>query len=121
MALPPAEQLLASAVQYLIQGEEQDAAILLLFCDVAYNPLIDSSIALLLSGPRLAYDALEIDGWGDGWNGRIATGKRAAVQQAFEAVTPHGWIFSGFEVRVQLVDLDPNWRAELQEIAHVRA
>lgn len=37
MDLPPADQLLASAVQYLIQGDEKDAALVLLHCEAEYG------------------------------------------------------------------------------------
>jgi hypothetical protein len=33
--LPPADQLLASAIHYLIQGDEKDAALVLFFCEAA--------------------------------------------------------------------------------------
>jgi hypothetical protein len=37
MDLPPAEQLLASAIQFLIQGDEKDAALVLSFCEASYT------------------------------------------------------------------------------------
>lgn len=136
MSLPPPEQLLASAIQYLIQGDEHDAALLLLFCDVEYSndawlyeaeynqnaelsliPYTPPPLQLQLTGPRLVYDVLVRHGW----SGTHPTGHRKAIQIAFEAVTPHGMVFSAFDVRVQMIDnLDPNWRAELQEIAQGR-
>lgn len=117
MTLPTAEQLLASAVQYLIQGGEQDAAILLLFCDAEFSSdTTEDWFKLNLTGPRMVYEALQRNGW----DGGFPVGHRASVEEAFEAVTPHDISYGGFSVRVQLVDLNPNWRAELQEIAHGR-
>jgi hypothetical protein len=138
MSLPPPEQLLASAIQYLIHGEEHDAALLLLFCDLDYAndtwryefefkanaelslaPYEPPPLQLHLTGPRVVYDALVRQGWSG--HGNFPTGHRKAVQIAFEAVTPHDMVFSEFDVRVQMIDnLDPNWRAELQEIAQGR-
>lgn len=137
MPLPSPEQLLASAIQYLIQGDEHDAALLLLFCDVDYDfgtwqyafdreahvftahDPAPPPLQVQLTGPRVVYDALEVEGRSIYDGSPIE--QRAAVQRAFEAVTPHDMPFGGFTVRVQLVEnLDPNWRAELQEIAHGR-
>lgn len=132
-SLPSAEVLLASAVQYLIQGEQHDAALLLLFCNVEYSdnmqphyhreedwlePPSVSDIELNLTGPRLVYDTLERDGWLE--DGAMAE-QREVIYQAFCAVSPHEWEFGRFRVRAQLVDnLDASWRSELTEIAHGR-
>jgi hypothetical protein len=141
MELPPAEQLLASAVQYLIQGDEKDTALVLLFCDASYTewrytPSRDKllpfqypvpgqlgGISVNLVGPRVAYDAFyrteqvfdEEQNVDYAWKP-----VESAVTRAFEAVTPPGLQCKGVEMKVQLVDIAPGWREELREIAHGR-
>lgn len=123
---PSAEHLLASAIQYLIQGQENDAALLLLFCDVCFTEDLDldpfsppkfGSVHLTLTGPRAAYDALERNAY-DNWGNESEL--HSAVWVAFTAVIPPNTQFRGFAVRTQLVEIAPNWRQELREIAHGR-
>ena len=143
MRLPPAEQLLASAIQYLIQGDEKDAALVLSFCDASYTewrylpknePLPGfprpgdlAGISVNLLGPRAAYDAFRRAEQGERISDEFDAPEFAvihpvadAVKDAFEAVTPPGLQFKGVEMKVQLVDIPPGWREELQEIAQGR-
>lgn len=125
--MPLAEQLIASAVQYLIQGEDKDAALVLLSCEAAYSFSDYDNHSRLrfsihLTGPRLAYDAYHRQ------ETRFDPSDMPysfapieyAIRDAFSAVTPAEAHLLGIEIRVQLVDIQSGWREELREIAHGR-
>src|SRR5262249_2577529 len=127
--LPSADQLLASAITYLIQGEQNGAALTLLFCEATVEPIYDNrgnfarEFRIFLVGPRLAYDAYRRteDGWDeDGGIQYTWQPVEHAVRSAFDAVAPPGTTVKDITIRVQLVDVQPGWREELQEIAHGR-
>lgn len=116
--LPSGEELLASAVRYLIDGQEEDAASVLLACSLDVWESGDTwyvgderHIALHVSavGPRSAYEIL-------------ADGRRPitlAVRRALQAVLPERTYIKHFTARAQRIniELDPEWRSELLEIA----
>jgi hypothetical protein len=106
MDLPNAENLQASAVNYLVQGDEHDAATVLLLCNIVeVSWEWQNVVAVTLIGPRATYDALYDD------EHPIAK----AVDRAFRAVYRD---FGRYSVQAQFLDtLDPNWRTELLEIA----
>ena len=56
MEPPSADQLLASAIHFLIQGEEKDARLMLLFCEAAFGPgePFNDRFSIHLVGPRAA-------------------------------------------------------------------
>lgn len=112
MELPPTDKLLASAINFLIQGEEHDAATMLLFCDADIHRQSISSgftdtVDVVLSGPRHFYDAMNDD----------STTLWDTVATAFRAVLPVPFDLRYLQVRAQLIDVDPNWREELREAA----
>src|SRR5260221_10326007 len=119
MDLPPAEKLLATAIHCLIQDEQLDAAKLLLFCEAEYTEGtgFKDQVYLNLTGPIAAYKAFVVNGPDDDGH---AYGLREEVESAFYVVTPSPYNFKGFYLRVQLVEIPPGWREELQEIAHGR-
>jgi len=112
--LPSPDVFLASAVQFLVEGGENDAATLLLSCSIQlaieqrenFNGEEWEVVNIGVFGPRAAYDGIR-DTWSD-------TGK--AIRAAFEAVLP--WDKQSFEVipRAQLVEADSGWRQELQKV-----
>ena len=113
---PSDDRLLASAAQFLVDGHDEDAASVLLACQITHWESGDTwmsgdeeirGVHFLLTGPRSAWDVLS-----DPRN--PVTVK---VRAAFEAVLPSGYYVRHFEVKVQLVDIDPDWRTELLEIA----
>jgi hypothetical protein len=113
------ERLLASAVRFLIDGQEEDAANLLLACtfetwesgDTWYSgDEVLHALHIKLSGPRAAYDALNESGNPAG----------QAIRKAVEAVIPAGTYVKHFTIHAELIDIDPNWRTELLEIARGR-
>src|SRR5260221_4642960 len=115
MDAPDAEQLLASTVNFLIQGEEHEAATLLLFCAVEIETVYHThpngglwySYAVHLMGPRQAYAILsnsEHSVWYE-------------VNSALRAVMPSQVTFDGWDIRAQLIDVEPSWREELRQIA----
>jgi hypothetical protein len=63
MDLPPAEQLLASAIQYLIQGNDTETALVMLFCDAEYGQMHRTPqdayehFTVCPVGSRIAFDA----------------------------------------------------------------
>src|SRR5258708_985502 len=122
--LPPADQLLASAIHYLIQGDEKDAALILLFCEAACPTKLvppvfsksrsDITFHVFLVGPRVAYEAF------NRWESRFEDGMsftvypiQSAVKEAFDAIAPPGSTCAGVDMRVQLIDIQPGWREEL--------
>jgi hypothetical protein len=120
---PSNDQLLASAANYLIQGDELEAAMVLLLCTLDLNTrekidehrlghakIITVSYGFDLTGPREAYDILSND------NHRLT----GLVEQALLAVVPFfdfGTTYTGMRARAQVVDIGPDWRAELLELA----
>lgn len=118
---PPSEDdvLLASAVRFLIDGGEEDAANVLLSCALHYWPSGDTwmvgdecheAIHLKLTGPRAAFDILNQD------NHPITK----SVSRALTAVLPDATYVKHFSVRMEHVAIDPGWRQELLEIARGR-
>jgi hypothetical protein len=100
---------------------------MLLFCELEYASK-DYFLHLQLRGPREVYEALEKEyGWHWVYDGEERTQEyepphpaREPIMKAFRAVLPSSVSLQSVRVRVQLVDLEPGWRQELQEIAEGR-
>jgi len=110
------DQLLASAARFLIDGNEEDAANVLLSCSLNIwesgdhcfaGDEVHSALHVKMSGPRAAYEILNDE------KNPITT----AIRNALSAVIPEDTYIRHFTVHVGLVELDPNWRSELLEIA----
>jgi hypothetical protein len=97
-------------VHYLIQGDEHEAATVLLLCEITgvsygWN---EGSCDLSAVGPRAPHDILR--------NSEHPITQ--AVENAFRAVMPEGFYLGSLSIRAQFLDsLDPNWREELRQIA----
>jgi len=114
--LPSNEKLLASAVQFLVQGEDDEAASILLACelDVQFTGNADhwTGIAIydlraVVAGPRPAYDIL---------TGDRDHPVRKAMETAIRAVTPDRTYVSDIVPRAALIDIGPDWRSEMVDI-----
>jgi len=110
------EIVLASAVRYLVDGGEEDAASVLLSCTLNFWESGDTSFAgdevysalhVKLTGPRAAYEILK----------EPKHPITKAVETAVAAVLPENTYIKHFTAHVQHVSVDPNWRQELLEIA----
>jgi hypothetical protein len=108
--------LQASAARFLIDGGEEDAASVLLSCTLRVYHSGDTwfvgdethfAMHVEVTGPRAAHDALREE------NSPI--GK--AIRNAIQAVLPADAYLKHFTVHAELVDIDPDWRSELLEIA----
>ena len=118
-ALAKTDLLLASAARFLVDGGEEDAASVLLSCsldvsDSGYSWYIDgenrSAVHVRLRGPRAAYDVLSDS------SHEIAV----QVERALSAVLPAGTCIAHVSAHAELLDIDPDWRTELLEIARGR-
>jgi hypothetical protein len=115
LEIPPAEQLHASAVAFLLDGDEEDAAGALLGCSLSAWPVgqdwdedgVQVGLRVELAGPREVYEVLR-----DG--GHPVT---VAIREAIAAVLPAYLVVDDLSVRAELVDVDPGWRRRLLEIA----
>jgi len=110
------EVLLASAVRYLIDGGEEDAASVLLSCSMDYRASGDTwcvgdevheALHIRLTGPRAAYDILKDS----------SHAITQAITDAFTAVLPEQTYIKHFTAHAELICIDQNWRNELIEIA----
>ena len=108
--------LQSSAVRFLIDGGEEDAASVLLSCTLSVYPSGDTwfvgdethfAVHVEVAGPRAAHDALQDE------NNPIGQ----AIRNAIQAVLPAEQYIKHFTVHAELVDIDPDWRNELLEIA----
>ncbi len=108
--------LQASAARFLIDGGEEDAASVLLSCTLrAYHSgdtwfvgdETHSAVHIEVTGPRSAHDTLRDE------NSPIGQ----AIRNAIQAVLPADEYIKHFTVHAELVDIDPDWRSELLEIA----
>ncbi len=108
------DQILASAVRFLIDGGEEDSANVLLSCSITFwwynNDWGVDSYRFMLKGPRAAYDIL---------NDRSHP-IRNSVERAIEAVLPVDMVMDNLLVSGELISIDPDWRSELLEIARGR-
>ena len=111
--------LLPSAAQFLIDGGEENAANVLLACQLRVWESGDtwwvgneahSALHVELTGPRVAYDALN--------DAKNPLGD--AIRKALGAVLPSDTYIKHFTARGQLVEVDPEWRSELLELARGR-
>lgn len=116
--LPEPDQLHASAVKFLIEDNDGEAASVLLACRIervyeatsGYNGS-QSLMCVNLRGPAPAYNLLK------NWYNTDTNSIARRVCAAFEALRPHGWALGGMTIRAELVELDKEWLAELAELA----
>ncbi len=111
--------LQASAARFLIDGGEEDAASLLLACELCCEDSGDSwyqgdetlwAVHITLVGPRTAYEVLR----------RPDHEVTKSIRRALEAVIPPDRYIKHFTAQAELTEIDPNWRSELLEIARGR-
>jgi len=121
------DQLIASAAQFLVEGGDEDAASLLLACSAEQievvqtdfdGPYTNYGVAVMLRGPRVAYDILKSYGaQHDKESSRLHT----SIHEAISAVLPHRhWIHS-LDIRAIIVAIEPGWHEELLEQARGRS
>lgn len=112
-AFPSDEVLHASILRFLIEGKVNDAASVLLACQIHATRFSESSwsddeVTIIIKGPRAAYDIFR----------DVSHPITKAVEEAIIAVLPFGTYFGRIIGSGQLVDnLDPNWMDELIAIA----
>lgn len=108
--------LLASAIRYLIDGGEDEAASVLLSCSLCVYNSGDTSfcgdeihyaVHIELTGPRAAFEILK----------QSENPITSAIQGAFEAILPNDRYIKHFTAHAELTNIDPYWREELLEIA----
>jgi len=111
--------LLASAAQYLIEGQEEDAASVLLSCSLDARKTGNTwwvgsecicQVGVVLSGPRAAHDILI----------QADNPITQAIHKAIEAVLPMEYYLGDISPRAELHPISPDWRNELLEIARGR-
>jgi len=108
------DQLLASAIRYLIDGGDEAEANVLLPCSLDYH--IESeyfegvNLHIVLSGPRASYDILKNEG-------NPITG---SIWNAISAILPEDCGIGILSARAEIVDVGPNWRSELLKIVRGR-
>ena len=111
--------LQASAERFLSDGGEEDAASVLLACQFEVSDSGDSwwvgdeqrwAVHVKLTGPRAAFEILQ----------QSAHSTTKAIRSAIEAVLPADRYVKHLTAHAELVDIDPDWRTELLEIARGR-
>ncbi len=122
--LVPIEQFHARAVQFLVDGQEWDAASSLLSCHLgqlsvshvnyeAYGGYgYEIAVNIRLIAPRPIFDKL--DHFGD-------EGLKNQVRKAFEVVIPERYVFRGFELRAKVANPGPNWQTDLMQAIEGKA
>jgi hypothetical protein len=115
------DQLLASAASFLIEGQEEDAASVLLSCSLSVGESDDTcspirfvdeefgydaecALYVKLTCPRVAYEILCDD------NCSITR----AIRHALEAVMPDDTYIRHLTVHAELIDIDSDCRTELR-------
>jgi hypothetical protein len=99
MPVNTTETILASAVQFLLDGKEYDAADALVLCEADVYVDEWENHCIDLRGPRLSYD-------------RIRGPLGSAVGRAFTALGIHK-----MDIKAQLITIDPGWRTEFRDAA----
>jgi hypothetical protein len=111
-----ADQLLASAVAYLIEGDDTYLAEQLSFCSVEDfvtdriddygDGRVEFHVGIRLRGPRAACELLNED-----------SHERGLLLEAFSAALPYGEHLGSLQARATAHVPDQNWRTELRELA----
>src|SRR5947209_446050 len=106
------DRLLASAVRFLIDGHQEDAASTLLACELTRWHSGDTwwsgdeqllAVHVSLTGPRTAYEILV----------RKDHSITQAIRNAIEALLHDNEYLKHLTVRAEIIDIDPTWRQEL--------
>jgi hypothetical protein len=104
------EKIHASAIQFLIQENEKEAAMALLSCTFELgiwdNSTDDTRYNVLLRGPRQIYEVFYDD------NHPITQ----AVAAALDAVMPWNCSVNRILIRSNLAEIAPGWKAEMLDI-----
>jgi hypothetical protein len=135
MRLPDSDVLLASAVRFLLAAQERDEATMLCCCSLSVDGLVakdpgfdETQIAqLTVRGPRPVYELAamveacyaacrygykELDP-----ETKACKDTLDRIANALRAVMPPPIHEVSINYRAEVIDLDPDWRRELQEIA----
>jgi len=114
--LPPPDVFLASAVQFLVEGGENEAATVLLACskiDLALqngtywtNGKDLQAVSIELVGPRAVVDALQDE----------RKPLAMDIRRALDALMPSDKCIASLTARAQYVSIDDGWREELQKV-----
>lgn len=105
------ERIHASAVRFLIQENEKDAAIALLACTFelsSWGTNFDrTEYSTLLQGPRWIYEVVH-----DENHPTIQ-----AIHKALNAVMPWDGYVKHVWIKANLIDIEPDWKAQMLDIA----
>lgn len=109
--MPTDEVLLASAIGYLIEGNEIFEASLLLLCEIKTHPWNSfgdgGSILIEIIGNRSVYDIIQ--------NKDLLS--RDIIERAFDAVLPINIGVESINTRAELVSIDEtSWRKEMENV-----
>ena len=114
LKLPENEVILASATSFLINGQEQEAAAILLSSSLSVYDAgetwfvgneVHFGLHINVSCPRTAYEIINDE----------KNPLRKAIQHAFEAVLPEYTYTSHLTARAENIDVNPDWRADFLE------
>lgn len=112
--LPTSDELIANAAKFLIEGDDNEAASIILACTVVDARVIDTdrwdgrftySIEIDLSGPRAAFDAIK----------NRDSPIHEKVLAALSAVQEHNCHVARVDIRSERIPVDPDWRQQLIE------
>jgi hypothetical protein len=113
--IPTPSQLIASAAKFLIEGGEEEAASVLLSCTVLEIGVGSGSFSgdrtiysawIRLRGPRIAHELLS----------DATTEIYGQVHKAVKAVLPDDLWLEYISIGAELLDIAPDWHAELLEL-----
>lgn len=114
--LPTPDELIASAAKFLIEGGDDEAASVILACNVDairvtstnhFDGRYTFGVDVELRGPRAAYDVL----------GERQSTIYEQIKTAAGAVLEHNCWLGSVEIRAERMTIAPEWRAELVEMA----
>jgi len=110
------ELILASAVKFLIDGGDNEAALALIPCSIEFRHRgydgPDTFVDIIVAGPRASYDMMR------NWQyGQAHDPDAAMIRDAVLAHLPHGRRCEDYIVRAALVTPDPAWRTEAARAA----
>jgi hypothetical protein len=105
--IPFDERVHASAVQFLIQENEKEAAIALLACTFQLNEYEEQHYSALLRGPRWVYEIIDDE----------HHPTTQAILKALNAVMDWGSVVDYIAIKANRVDVEPDWKAQMLDIA----